>query len=212
MNPMHSPIGLTGGPGCGKSAAATCLADAGFDIIDTDALAREAVEPGRRATRAILRDFGARFFDPDGRLRRDDLARLVFADDAARERLNAIVHPVIRAMWKSAARRSAEAGRPCAVVIPLLFESSLEKEFAATVCVGCSPQTQQGRLLARGWDDTMIRMRVAAQLPLEEKCRRATYVIWNDGPIDLLRDQIATLVRLLASDPPKKLGLQNIAT
>lgn len=206
---MSPTIGITGGPGCGKSAAAACLARAGFDIVDTDALAREAVEPGRPAALSIQREFGPHFFDPAGQLRRGDLARLVFSDETARLRLNAIVHPEVRSLWKSAAARSAAANRPCAIVIPLLFESGLDAEFAATVCVGCSPSTQRQRLLAREWDDPMIRQRIAAQCPLEEKCRRATHVIWNDGSLRILHDQINTLVQILTS---KKPDLQNPAT
>lgn len=209
MNRIPMTIGITGGPGCGKSAAATCLARSGFDIVDTDLLAREAVEPGRPAAAAIQREFGPQFFDAGGRLRREDLARLVFSDEAALLRLNAIIHPEVRALWKSAAARSVAAGRPCAIIIPLLFESGLDDEFASTVCVGCSPTTQRHRLQARGWDGPMIQRRIAAQWPLEEKCRRATHVIWNDGALGILQDQISALIQILTQ---KKPDLQNPAT
>lgn len=199
---MHALLGLTGGPGCGKTAAAGFLEDAGFRIIDTDALAREVVSPGRPASAAIRRQFGDQFFDARGELKRDRLAELIFANPGARQQLNAIVHPEVRSLWKSLAHEVAIAGRPCAIVIPLLFESSLENEFGATACVGCSPNTQYRRLADRGWDDAMIRMRVGAQLPLEQKCLRATYVIWNDGSLDILRDQINTLAHMVVSQKP----------
>lgn len=195
---MPKPIGITGGPGCGKSTAADLFARLGYAVIDADLLAREAVAPGKPAARAIRQEFGPDFFEPDGSLRREDLARLVFADESARLRLNAIVHPEVRSLWQSFAADAAAAGRPGAVIIPLLFESHLENHFAATVCVGCSPQTQHGRLRARGWDDPMIQMRIAAQWPLPEKCRLATLVIWNDGTLDLLRDQVAAAAEALA--------------
>ncbi len=194
---MQIVLGLTGGPGCGKSAAAECLADAGLRIIDTDVLARIAVSPGRPAADAIRREFGAEFFNDAGELRRDLLARVVFSDSAARQRLNDIVHPEVRAMWTLEAYQCRSAGKPCAVVIPLLFESALEKEFTTTVCVGCSASVQTERLAARGWDDAMIRKRIESQLPLDQKCLRATHVIWNDGSLEILRDQVNALVGML---------------
>lgn len=211
MKRIPPSIGITGGPGCGKSTAAQCLARAGCDVVDTDALARQAVEPGRPAAAAIRREFGPRFFDADGHLRRDSLARLVFSDESARLRLNAIIHPEVRALWKSAAARSADADRPCAIIIPLLFESGLDNEFTAIACVGCSPSTQRLRLRARGWDDDMIQKRIAAQWPLEEKCRRATHVIWNDGSLETLQNQVDLLARAIETLQEKP-GLQNPET
>lgn len=194
---MQIVLGLTGGPGCGKSAAAECLGEAGLRIIDTDVLARKAVSPGRPAADAIRREFGAEFFNDAGELRRDLLAKMVFSDAAARQRLNDIVHPEVRAMWTLEAHQCRNTGRPCAVVIPLLFESGLENEFTATACVGCSASVQNERLAARGWDGAMIRKRIESQLSLDQKCLRATHVIWNDGTREILRDQVNALVGML---------------
>lgn len=194
---MPPQIGLTGGPGCGKSAASEFFGSHGFAIIDTDQLSREVVEPGQPAHARLRQDFGPECFDPDGRLLRDKLAAVAFADPAALRRLNAIVHPEVRALWQSRAARLLAMGRPVLVVIPLLFESGLESAFERVVCVGCSRSVQHERLRARGWNDTMIRDRLAAQWPLEKKCRLAHYVIWNDGPFPLLQRQVAALAAVL---------------
>ena len=184
-------LGLTGGVGMGKSTAAKILVERGVPIMDSDELARRIVEPGEPALAEIRQTFGDAVIGPDGRLRRDVLARVVFSDPAARQKLEAITHPRIGVLWKKQAEswRGGQVPVAC-VAIPLLFEIGAEKEFDATVCVACSPATQQGRLRDRGWTDEQIRQRIAAQLPVEKKIARATYVIWSEGGLDVLRAQI----------------------
>jgi dephospho-CoA kinase len=183
----------------GKSTAATLLAERGVTLVDTDVLARQLVEPGQPALDEIRHSFGGDVIAPDGSLRRDQLARRVFADAAGRKRLESILHPRIRELWKSqlsdwraglgGVARSASTRFFC-VVIPLLFETKAEKEVDATLCVGCSSDTQHKRLSSRGWNVEQINQRIKSQLPFEDKMARADYVIWNEGTLDVLAAQL----------------------
>ncbi len=141
----------------GKSAAADLLARRGCAVIDTDVLARQVVEPGQPALAEIQAVFGAGVLGSDGRLRRDELARRVFADEDLRRKLEEILHPRIRERWLKQVQEYRAAGeRICIVVIPLLFETQAEIHFDAVICVACSSNTQQQRLHARGWNDQQI--------------------------------------------------------
>ncbi len=184
-------LGLTGGIGMGKSASAELLHSRGIPVVDTDDLARQVVEPGQPALAEVQQAFGPEIVGPDGRLRRGELARRVFADPPARKRLEAILHPRIRALWRARVEAWRKEGHPLAVVvIPLLFETSAEKELDATVCIACTTVTQRQRLLARGWSSQEIEQRARAQWPVETKMARADYVVWTEGGLDLLAIQL----------------------
>ncbi len=175
-------LGLTGGLGMGKSTAAEWLGARGVAVVDTDLLARQVVAPGQPALAEIQQQFGDEVVGPDGSLRREVLARIVFADAAARKRLEEITHPRIGQLWRAQLQAWREEARPRAVVvIPLLFETGAGKEFAATVCVGCSAWSQRQRLLARGWTAEQIELRLRAQWPLGEKMDRADFGVWTEG-------------------------------
>jgi dephospho-CoA kinase len=192
-------LGLTGGVGMGKSACAQLLAARGVAVIDTDDLARQVVEPGQPALAEVLQVFGPQMAGPDGYLRRDELARRVFADPSARQRLEAILHPPIRALWRAQVETWRGESRPLAVVvIPLLFETKAEAELDATICVACSAATQHQRLLARGWLPEQIEQRLQAQWPVETKIARADYLVWTEAGLDVHVAQIERILRLLA--------------
>ena len=177
--------GLTGGVGMGKSTAAQFFRDRGAQVVDTDELARQLVQPGQPALAEIQAEFGKKVIAPDGRLRRDELARIVFADAAAREKLEAILHPRIRERWLAQIEIWRRENRALAVVvIPLLFETRAESHFDKIICVACSAPAQRERLLARGWTPEQIRQRLAAQWPVEQKISRADFVVWTDGALD----------------------------
>jgi dephospho-CoA kinase len=143
-------LGLTGGIGMGKSASADFLRARSVAVIDTDLLAREIVEPGQPALAEVQKIFGSGVIGPDGNLRRDELARRVFADSAAREQLEAILHPRIRERWRARVQTWRDESRPvAAVIIPLLYETHAESDFDAVICVACSAATQRRRLGAR---------------------------------------------------------------
>lgn len=188
-------LGLTGGVGMGKSACAQLLRWRGAAVVDTDELARELVEPGQPALREIAAAFGHEFLDAEGRLRREELARLVFADADARRRLEAILHPRIQEAWRAQVAGWRAEGKPLGVVvIPLLFETGAEREFDAVICVACSAETQRQRLLARGWSLEQIEQRIAAQMPIEEKMLRANYVVWTEAGMDVHAQQVYRIV------------------
>jgi dephospho-CoA kinase len=183
--------GLTGGIGTGKSAAENLLRQRGVPVADTDQFARQIVEPGRPALREIQAIFGNEIIDPDGRLCRQELARRVFSDTVARRKLEAILHPPIRKLWMEQVQTWRIGGKPLAVVvIPLLFETNAESQFDATICLACSPASQRRRLLDRGWSPAEINLRLAAQWPVEMKMARAHFVVWTEGGLDLLSNQL----------------------
>jgi dephospho-CoA kinase len=179
-------VGLTGGIGCGKSHVLRRLAARGFATLDLDATAREVTAPGSPALAEIVAEFGTCVLDPDGRLDRPALAGIVFADAAARARLDAIVHPRVRAA--EARWAEAHAGRPGAVVVTdaaLLVEAGAHLRFDRLVVVHCEPRLQIARLRARdGLDEAAARARIAAQMPLGEKRAFAHFEVDTSGSID----------------------------
>ena len=193
-------LGLTGGLGMGKSASAQLLRARGVPVVDTDELARRVVEPGQPALAEVREAFGPEILGPDGQLRRDELAQRVFADPAARRRLEEILHPRIRALWRAQTETWRAEGLPVSVVvIPLLFETKAEAELDATICVACSAATQQERLRTRGWSIEQIQQRLQAQWPAETKIQRADYLVWTEAGLDVHAVQIDRILRRLAS-------------
>jgi dephospho-CoA kinase len=193
-------LGLTGGIGMGKSAAEQLLRQRGVSVIDTDALAREVVAPGQPALEEIRQCFGPEVLGPDGRLRRDELARRVFAEPEARRRLEAILHPRIRALWQAQVQTWRAEGRPVAVVaIPLLFETQAERELDFTICVACSAATQQERLKSRGWTTEQMEQRIRAQWPVEKKMAAADFVVWSEGDLELHAAQLERILQALGA-------------
>jgi dephospho-CoA kinase len=188
-------FGLTGGIGMGKSAAAQILAARGVPVVDTDLLARKVVEPGEPALEEIRKAFGGEVISLDGQLRRETLAKIVFSNPSAREKLEGITHPRIRELWGNEVElwraRGEKAG---AVVIPLLFETGAERDFDATICVASAAATQNKRLQERGWSAEEIAQRVAAQFPIDKKIARATYVVWSEGSLEVLGEQLGRVV------------------
>jgi dephospho-CoA kinase len=177
-------VGVTGGIGMGKSAAATLLEATGIPVVDTDDIARRLVEPGSASVAEIGEAFGPEVIAQDGSLARQNLARLVFNDATARGRLEQILHPRIAAVWRAEVARWKEQGqRFGAVVIPLLFEKAYEAEFEAVVCIACSAGSQERRLRERGWSADEISTRKAAQLPVGEKITRSRFVVWTEGSV-----------------------------
>ncbi len=191
---MHKPpgvflFGLTGGVASGKSTVAKRLHDRGVTVIDADDLARRVVEPGRPALTEIVAAFGPSVV-PDGALDRSTLGNIVFGDPAARARLNAIVHPRVAALLAEELTALTPAPGQIRLVcyeVPLLFENGLDAWLRPTVLVACDEETQVERAMARnGWTREHALSRIAAQMPLAEKRRRADFVIENDATLDAL--------------------------
>lgn len=190
-------VGLTGGIGSGKSEVARLLAERGAVVIDSDELAREVVEPGTPGLAAVVEAFGPEVLTPEGRLDRERLAGIVFADPAALDRLNAIVHPLVGA---AAAQRLTGVPDDAVVVqdVPLLVEAGLTAGWDLIVVVAASPATQLDRLVRlRGMDQAAAQARIAAQAPLAAKVAVADVVIDNNGSREALVAQVDALWRRL---------------
>jgi dephospho-CoA kinase len=187
-------VGLTGGVGAGKSAVSARLAELGAVIVDSDALAREVVLPGTEGLAGVVAAFGDGVLSADGSLDRPALGRLVFADPEARRRLEAIVHPLVRA-------RSGEiiAGAPSDAVIvndiPLLVETGMQRLFEMVVVVSASEETRVERLGGRGMSAADARSRIAAQATDDERAAVADVVIVNDGSLADLHARVDELWR-----------------
>ena len=188
--------GLTGGVGMGKSTAAEFLRGRGAQVLDTDKIARELVQPGQPALAEIQTQFGKKILAPNGELNRAELAKIVFADTAARKKLEEILHPRIRERWLAQIETwRKENCKLAVVVIPLLFETQAESHFDKIICVACSSANQQKRLLERGWSLEQIKQRIAAQMPIDQKIARADFVVWTDGAMDSHEEQIKRINR-----------------
>jgi dephospho-CoA kinase len=190
--------GLTGGVGMGKSTAAGFFLQSGARVVDTDEIARQLVLPDQPALAEIKDQFGASIVAANGELRREELARIVFADHIARKKLEGILHPRIREVWLAQIEKWRRENSPVAiVVIPLLFETEAETHFEKIICVACSPDAQQERLRGRGWNPEQIRQRIAAQMPVEQKIARSNFIIWTEGLLSAHEQQAARVFEKL---------------
>ena len=183
-------IGLTGGIGCGKSAAAAFFGEVGFNVVDADRLARQVLESDH-CVRQLKARWGSACLASGGRPDRAWIAQKVFNDAAELAFLESLTHPEVARLRQSAV---ADSTRHHVVEIPLLFEKDLTSGFAFVVCVACSEETRRERLLRKGLVESEISRRIASQMPLAEKVKRSDVVFWNDGTPAFLRAQVESLV------------------
>lgn len=202
-------VGLTGGIASGKSTFAARLRERGVPVVDADALAREVVEPGQPALAAIAAAFPG-VVGEDGRLDRKALGARVFADPAARRRLEGITHPAVRAAMAAAALRLAGEGQTLAFYdTPLLFEVGLEGSLDSVVVVWVPRDVQRDRLVRRdGLPPADAEARLAAQLPIDEKAARADFVVDNTGTPEVLGDKADRLLADLRAGRGRRLPNQ----
>lgn len=187
-------IGLTGGIASGKSTVADMFADLGVPVIDTDVIAREIVARGKPALAEIREAFGPEVIAADGTLDRAAMRSLVFGDDAARRRLESILHP--RIGRAAQAQADAAGGSYQIIVVPLLVESPLRGFVDRVLVVDCDEDTQVKRLLARDAEsEEQARRIIAAQSSRTERLAIADDVISNDGGLDAVREQVRILNR-----------------
>lgn len=181
-------VGLTGNVGAGKSTVAALFAGWGAYVIDTDALAREVVAPGSRTLERVRAIWGDAVIGDDGGLDRAAMRRVVFSDPAARQRLEAVLHPAIRErMRELLVEAEARGDRVVVSVVPLLYETGMEGEFEVVVLVD-APLGRRIEWLVhkRGLRAEEARAIAAAQMPAEEKRARAEFIIDNDSDITTL--------------------------
>ncbi|HVZ88541.1 MAG TPA: dephospho-CoA kinase [Polyangia bacterium] len=195
-------FGLTGGIGTGKSTVAEMFAARGVPVVDADQLAREVVAPGTPGHADIAAAW-PETIDASGALDRKRLGALVFADPAARARLEAILHPRISEAAATRLTALAAAGQTLALYeAALLVETGRHRDFDGLIVVTASPETQIARALSRGGlTRADAEARIRAQLPAAEKVRLATHLIDNDGPLAETKAQVdRLLVQLRRSD------------
>jgi dephospho-CoA kinase len=186
-------VGLTGGIGCGKSTVADLFAARGASLVDTDVIAHQLTAPGGAAMPALLQEFGAGFATPDGAMDRARMRDLVFADPGARTRLEAILHPMIRAATVAAA--DAATGAYVIYVVPLLVESgNWRARVQRILAIDCQEATQIARVMARsGLPEAQVKAIMAAQASRQQRLAAADDVIDNDAGLDALLPQVARL-------------------
>jgi dephospho-CoA kinase len=189
-------IGLVGGIGAGKSEVARCLGEHGYVVIDSDKEAKAALDrPDVREE--LVKWWGERVLSPDGRIDRRAVASIVFSDAAERSRLEQLVHPLVKANRAELVDRAAREGKPGVVVdAPLLIEAGSDKKCDVIVFVDSPRDQRLARVqTTRRWDAAELERRENAQLPLEEKRRRADEVVVNDSTPEVLRRRVSELVQ-----------------
>lgn len=186
-------IGLTGGIGCGKSTVAEAFASLGATIIDTDRISHQLTATGQPALQALREQFGGDCFLPDGSLDRPRLRQRVFSDPVAKEKLETLLHPLIR----DEVRRRLEAAQApyVIVVVPLLLETGAYRNVIQRILVvDCAPEQQVSRVMARSaMKDEEVRAIMAHQIERAERLRRADDILDNHGDSGEISAQVAQL-------------------
>jgi dephospho-CoA kinase len=188
-------LGLTGGIASGKSVVAAILRELGFPVLDADSISHKLMEPGQAAHGEILESLGAELADSSGRIDRHKLAGIVFADPAKLAKLNSILHPRVDQIifnqlegWQKSGTHSAAF-----VEAALLIEAGMAAKLDGLVVAWCTADQQLERLRARGMSETEALRRIAAQLPIQEKIKRADYTIDCSGTLEETRAQVESL-------------------
>lgn len=192
-------IGLTGGIGSGKSTVARLLVACGAALVDADAIARQVTAAGGAAVKEIASQFGDQVITAEGAMDRDRMRQLAFNDPAARQRLEDIIHPLVRQETMRQSEQAATGGGACIVFdIPLLVESGRwRQQVDHVLVVDCSEATQIARVMARnGWTREAVEKIMAGQASREQRLAAADSCIYNDG---LSLEALDLLVRQLAS-------------
>jgi dephospho-CoA kinase len=189
-------VGLTGGIGAGKSEVSKRLAGLGAVVVDADKAAREVVEPGTPGLARITETFGPCVLRADGALDRTKLAEIVFADEEARGKLNAIVHPFVHEHMRATEQTAIRTGGDNVVIvhdIPLLAEGGQQRRggFDLVIVVDVSPDVQIERLAGRGLPEEQARARMSAQASREQRLAIADIVIDNSGTLADLDRRVA---------------------
>ncbi|MBV5190650.1 dephospho-CoA kinase [Staphylococcus chromogenes] len=179
---MTKVIGLTGGIATGKSTVAELLKAHGFKIVDADIASRKAVEKGSEGLKNVVAEFGEEALTEEGEMNREYIGQQIFYDDLKREKLNAIIHPIVREIMENEKKQYLAQGHDVVMDIPLLFENGLEKTVDEVWLVYTSPSIQIDRLMERNQlsiEDA--KARIYSQISIDKKSRMADVVIDNFG-------------------------------
>ncbi|WP_174845456.1 dephospho-CoA kinase [Sporolactobacillus shoreae] len=194
---MMLRIGLTGGIASGKSTVSDWLRNNHFPLVDADRIAREVVAPGEPGLQKIVEAFGRRILLEDGSLDRAQLGELIFHHEDLRQSLNSIIHPLIRSRMRKQLETFEKEGAPVVFLdVPLFFEGSFEGWTDKTIVVYVTESNQLRRLMARNnLTEAEAMARIKSQMPLEEKKKRASAVINNNGTIRESEDQLIRILK-----------------
>ena len=193
-------IGITGGIASGKSTFSRALAEIRAAwIFDSDACARELLDSDSSVRDAVIRDILPTAYQADGTPDRSAIRALVFSDPAAKARLEAILHPLVRTQRQALSYQARADGRDLLVDIPLLFETSASSEFDLVVTVACSLEIQTRRAMTRGLTLAQVEQIMASQWGNAQKIAQSDFVIWNDGSPRMLQAQAEELAARLES-------------
>ena len=191
-------IGITGGIASGKSTFTCALAEIrGASIFDSDACARELLDADPAVREAVIRDILPTAYRADGTPDRAAIRAIVFSDPAAKARLEAILHPLVRARRQALADDARVEGRDLLVDIPLLFETSASSEFDLVLTVACSQEIQTRHAMSRGLTLAQVQQIVASQWSNAQKIAQSDFVVWNDGSLRMLQAQAEELAARL---------------
>ena len=191
---------LTGGIATGKSHVLAAFARLGVPTIDADTLAHGVIAAGTPGAAAVVSRFGASIRLADGSIDRRALGVIVFDDVAARRDLEAIVHPAVYNAIDRWFQEQADAIDLAVADIPLLFETAHEGDFDVVIVAACSPEEQLRRLMERDrLSEADARSRIAAQMSIGEKVRRAGYVVWTTGTADETSGQVEGIIGRIIS-------------
>ena len=182
---MKLRVAITGGIACGKTLFSHALEALGWEVLDADAVVHQLEAPGGAAVAPLLACFGPMVQAADGGIDRKALGQLVFAERSAREKLNALIHPLVKQAIEKWLAGSINVRR--AVVIPLLFEVGWQQEWDVIICLVSCEQTQCERLMRmRGLTREAAWQRITSQMPIEEKASRSQIVVRNEGDVSNL--------------------------
>ena len=205
---MPPVIALTGGIGSGKSSVGNILAELGAAVIDTDEIAHQLTAAGQPGARAIGAQFGAEYLAADGALDRKRMRELVFADAPAKKKLEALLHPMMRAEVKARMSAAPTAAPYAVIVVPLLIETGAYHDLARRVLVvDCDEEEQVARVVRRSQlAPEAVRAIMASQVSRAERLRYADDIVRNDGDLPGLRAAVEALHRKYLELPEKPLG------
>ncbi|EJO7006509.1 dephospho-CoA kinase [Listeria monocytogenes] len=193
---MGKTIGLTGSVATGKSTVSNMIQQAGIPLVDADIAARKVVEPGTEGLKEIVAYFGEEILLADGTLNRAKLGEIIFKDKEKREKLNEITHPRVKDYMLEARERFFRAGEELVFFdIPLLYESHLESLVDQIVVVWTTPETELKRLMERNnlTKEDALR-RIESQMGIDEKARKADFVIDNNESLEKTQKQVYTFI------------------
>lgn len=195
-------IGLTGGMGTGKSTVASMVQALGYNVLNADKNAHEALKKTSSIFPEIVKVFGEEILGPDGEIDRRKLGAIVFNDKYKLGKLEAITHPFIQNETQKEKEKLEKSGIEMAFYdVPLLFEKKLQKKFDKIVLVTCGKETQITRAMERTkLTRDEVRQRIANQIPMENKVKASHYVIRNDSSLEELKMNVQDLILQLKKD------------